>query len=81
MRPQLARFGVRVNTVAPGVFLTPLLGTLPEPAQQALAKGIPFPARLGDPAEFAHAVLFCIENDYLNAEVIRLDGANRLPPK
>ena len=78
---EFGRFGVRVNTVAPGVFLTPLLYTLPEAAQQALAQGIPFPPRLGDPDEFARTVLFCAEMDYLNGEVIRLDGANRLPPK
>ena len=78
---EFGRFGVRVNTVAPGVFLTPLLYTLPEAAQQALAQGIPFPPRLGAPDEFARTVIFCAEMDYLNGEVIRLDGANRLSPK
>ena len=78
---EFARFGVRVNTLAPGVFVTPLLYNLPEEARQTIASGIPFPARLGDPAEFAHAAIFCVENDYLNGEVIRLDGASRLAPK
>lgn len=78
---ELARFGIRVNTIAPGIFLTPLLEELPEQAQQSLAAGIPYPSRLGKPSEFADAVRFCIENQYLNGEVIRLDGATRLPPK
>ncbi|WP_417683732.1 SDR family NAD(P)-dependent oxidoreductase [Roseibium sp.] len=78
---EFARFGVRVNTIAPGIFLTPLLAELPEDAQASLAAGIPYPARLGAPAEFADAVRFCIENQYLNAEVIRLDGGTRLAPK
>ncbi|MGV0909881.1 SDR family NAD(P)-dependent oxidoreductase [Martelella sp. FOR1707] len=78
---EFARFGVRVNTLAPGVFLTPLLHNLPDEAQTSIAATIPFPARLGDPAEFSHAVVFAVENDYLNGEVIRLDGANRLTPK
>ena len=75
---ELARVGVRVNVIAPGIFLTPLLYTLPEEAQKALAADIPFPARLGDPAEFADAVLFMARNRYVNAEVLRLDGAARL---
>ena len=78
---EFARFGVRVNVIAPGVFLTPLLHTLPKDVQAALAANIPFPSRLGDPIEFAETARFCIENDYLNAEVIRLDGAVRLSPK
>jgi NAD(P)-dependent dehydrogenase (short-subunit alcohol dehydrogenase family) len=78
---ELARFGIRVNTVAPGIFLTPLLAELPEAVQQGLAAAIPHPARLGDPAEFADAVIFALRNAYLNAEVIRLDGALRLPPR
>ncbi|MCU0908130.1 MAG: SDR family NAD(P)-dependent oxidoreductase [Rhodobacteraceae bacterium] len=77
----LARSGIRVNTLAPGLFLTPLLAELPEDVRAGLAAAIPHPARLGDPAEFAHAVLFCLTNRYLNAEVIRLDGALRLPPR
>lgn len=74
---EFARIGVRVNVIAPGIFLTPLLYTLPEEAQKALVSDIPFPVRLGDPSEFADAVKFCIENKYINAEVIRLDGALR----
>jgi len=78
---EFARFGIRVNTIAPGIFLTPLLGTLPEEGQKALAANVMYPARLGQPEEFANAVKFCVENEYLNAEVIRLDAATRLKPK
>lgn len=78
---EFARFGIRVNVIAPGIFLTPLLHTLPEEAQKSLAAGIPFPSRLGDPGEFADAVRFCVENRYLNGETIRLDGAARLAPR
>ena len=77
---ELARFGIRVNTIAPGIFLTPLLGELPEAVRDGIAASIPFPPRLGAPAEFADAVRFCLTNGYLNAETIRLDGATRLPP-
>ena len=78
---EFARAGIRVNTIAPGIFRTPLLGTLPEEAPASLAASIPFPSRLGAPEEFADAVRFAVENDYLNAEVIRLDGAVRLAPR
>jgi NAD(P)-dependent dehydrogenase (short-subunit alcohol dehydrogenase family) len=78
---EFARFGIRVNTVAPGIFMTPLLHNLPTEAQESLAAAIPYPSRLGDPAEFADAVRFVIENQYLNGEVIRLDGAIRMQPK
>ena len=78
---EFARIGVRVNTIAPGIFFTPLLHNIPEEARGRLAEAIPFPSRLGEPDEFADAVLFAIRNAYLNAEVIRLDGAIRLPPK
>ncbi|CAN5252328.1 SDR family oxidoreductase [soil metagenome] len=78
---ELARFGIRVHAIAPGIFLTPLLYTLPAEAQKALAEDIPFPPRLGDPAEFADAVLFCVRNRYLNGETIRLDGGARLRAK
>lgn len=78
---ELARFGIRVNTIAPGLFATPLMLALPEDVGAAITAAIPFPPRLGDPGEFAAAVQFCLENTYLNAEVIRLDGALRLPPK
>ena len=78
---EFPRFGVRVNTIAPGIFATPLLKSLPVDVQQSLAASIPYPSRLGDPAEYADAVRFCIESQYLNAEVIRLDGAIRMQPK
>jgi NAD(P)-dependent dehydrogenase (short-subunit alcohol dehydrogenase family) len=77
----LSKAGVRVLTIAPGTFDTPMLGQLPEEARQALAAGIPFPAKLGDPAEFAALALHMIENPYLNGETVRLDGALRMPPK
>ena len=78
---ELARFGVRVNTIAPGIFMTPLLQGLPEEVQQSLGAAIPFPSRLGDPKEFADLVRFMIGNRYLNGEVVRLDGAIRMAPK
>ena len=77
----LMRNGVRVMTIAPGTFDTPLLAGLPENVTQALAAGIPFPSRLGNPDEYAHLVQHIAENAYLNAEVIRLDGALRMPPR
>jgi NAD(P)-dependent dehydrogenase (short-subunit alcohol dehydrogenase family) len=78
---ELARVGVRVMTIAPGTFDTPMLANLPEEARQALAAGIPFPPRLGNPDEFAALGVHIIENSMLNGEVIRLDGALRMPPK
>ena len=78
---ELGRFGIRVNTVAPGIFLTPLLSTLPQETQESLGAAIPYPSRLGHPSEFADAVRFLIENQYVNGEVIRLDGALRMQPK
>ncbi len=78
---ELARFGVRVMTIAPGTFDTPMLANLPEEARQALAAGIPFPNRLGQPVEFAALAVHIVENAMLNGEVIRLDGALRMPPK
>ncbi len=78
---ELARVGVRVNVIAPGIFLTPLLLTLPEEAQKALAADIPFPHRLGDPKEFAETVCFMATTRYLNGEVIRLDGSVRMRAK
>ena len=78
---ELARFGIRVLAIAPGLFLTPLLEELPPDVQQGLATSIPNPARLGRPEEFASLVLSMIGNDYLNGEVVRLDGALRMQPK
>ena len=78
---ELARFGIRVNAIAPGLFRTPLLGQLPPDVQESLGQSIPFPNRLGDPAEFAALVLSMIGNPYLNGEVVRLDGALRMPPR
>lgn len=78
---EFAKFGIRVNVIAPGIFLTPLLYSLPDEVQTALGAGIPFPNRLGDPIEFAETVRFCVETRYLNGETIRLDGATRLAPK
>ena len=77
----LAQFGVRVCTVAPGLFLTPLLHELPAEVQQSLAASIPFPKRLGKPEEFAQLAAHIVTNASLNGEVIRLDGALRLPPR
>ncbi|MEM8555050.1 MAG: SDR family NAD(P)-dependent oxidoreductase [Pseudomonadota bacterium] len=79
MARDLASVGVRVNAVAPGLFLTPLLQGLPEAAQAALADQPLFPKRLGHPSEFAHVVKFILENPYMNGEVIRLDAGIRLP--
>ena len=78
---ELASFGVRVLTIAPGLFLTPLMSTLPEDVQKSLGDSIPFPRRLGGAAEFASLVAHMVENAYLNGEIVRLDGALRLPPK
>src|SRR5262249_58139345 len=78
---ELARVGIRVMTIAPGIFDTPLLASLPEPARQSLGQQVPFPSRLGRPEEFAALVRHIIENEMLNGEVIRLDGAMRMGPK
>ncbi len=75
---ELASFGIRVLTIAPGLFLTPMMATLPEAIQKSLGDSIPFPKRLGRPDEFASLVQHCLENVHLNGEVIRLDGAVRL---
>jgi len=77
----LARVGIRVVTIAPGLFDTPLLAGLPEDARKALGAQVPFPTRLGVPAEYAALAKHIIENEMLNGEVIRLDGALRMPPK
>ena len=77
----LARNGIRVMTIAPGIFGTPMLFSMPQAVQDALAAGVPFPSRLGTPADYAKLVKHIIENDMLNGEVIRLDGAIRLAPR
>jgi NAD(P)-dependent dehydrogenase (short-subunit alcohol dehydrogenase family) len=77
----LSKVGIRVLTIAPGTFDTPMLALLPEEQRQALGAGIPFPARLGNPDEYGALALHMIENAYLNGETVRLDGALRMPPK
>jgi NAD(P)-dependent dehydrogenase (short-subunit alcohol dehydrogenase family) len=77
----LASRGVRVDTIAPGTFDTPLLAALPEEAREELGRQIPFPSRLGDPAEFAELAAHIVTNPMLNGETIRLDGALRMPPR
>ena len=81
MARELARFGIRVMTVAPGVFWTPMVDGMSEEVQASLAASIPFPSRLGKPEEFADLVAYILGNTYLNGETIRLDGATRLAPK
>ena len=78
---ELAQFGIRVLTIAPGLFLTPLLANLPQEAQDSLAAAIPFPRRLGHADEFASLALHMIDNPYLNGEVVRLDASLRMAPK
>ncbi len=78
---EFARIGIRVMTIAPGLFDTPLLGSLPEPARISLGQQVPFPSRLGRPAEYAALAKHIIENPMLNGEVIRLDGAIRMQPR
>jgi NAD(P)-dependent dehydrogenase (short-subunit alcohol dehydrogenase family) len=77
----LAQYGIRVNTIAPGLFDTPLLAALPEEARQKLGAGVPYPQRLGAPDEYAQLACQLIENRMLNGETIRLDGALRMPPR
>jgi NAD(P)-dependent dehydrogenase (short-subunit alcohol dehydrogenase family) len=81
MARDLAQHGIRVCTIAPGLFATPLLKELPEAVQQSLAASIPFPKRLGHPQEFAELAAHIISNGHLNGEVIRLDGALRMAPR
>lgn len=78
---ELSSFGIRVLTLAPGLFKTPLMEELPEEVQDALGNSIPFPKRLGYASEYAELAVHCCENSYLNGEVIRIDGGIRLPPK
>jgi NAD(P)-dependent dehydrogenase (short-subunit alcohol dehydrogenase family) len=78
---EFARYGIRVMTIAPGIFDTPLMAGLPQAARDSLAQQVPYPPRLGRPAEYAALVKHIIENEMLNGEVIRLDGAIRMAPK
>ena len=78
---ELAQMGVRVNAIAPGIFLTPMLLGLSQAAQDSLGAAVPFPQRLGAPAEFAALAVHIAENDYINGETIRIDGALRMAPK
>ncbi len=78
---EFSRYGIRVMTIAPGIFMTPMMAGLPEKAQASLAQQVPFPSRLGDPSEYAHLVCHIAENPMLNGEVIRLDGALRMAAK
>ena len=78
---ELARVGVRVVTIAPGLFHTPMVAGLPAEVQQSLAEGIPFPQRLGMPEEYAALVEHIVANRFINGETIRLDGALRMPPR
>jgi NAD(P)-dependent dehydrogenase (short-subunit alcohol dehydrogenase family) len=81
MARELAGFGIRVVTIAPGLFLTPMMAALPAEAQDSLGKQVPFPPRLGRPSEYALLVRQVIENPMLNGETIRLDGAIRMAPR
>jgi NAD(P)-dependent dehydrogenase (short-subunit alcohol dehydrogenase family) len=81
MARDLSRSGVRVMTIAPGLFMTPMLAGLPQEAQDSLGAQVPFPPRLGDPSEYAKLARSIIENPMLNGETIRLDGAIRMAPK
>ena len=78
---ELAKFGIRVLTIAPGLFDTPMMAMLPDEAKQSLGQQVPFPPRLGRPSEFAALSKHIIENNMLNGETIRLDGAIRMAPK
>jgi NAD(P)-dependent dehydrogenase (short-subunit alcohol dehydrogenase family) len=78
---EFSQFGIRVNAIAPGIFATPMLASLPEEAQQSLAQQVPFPKLLGAPEQYAELAMHIISNRYLNGEVIRIDGAMRMGPR
>ena len=78
---EFSQFGIRVMTIAPGIFATPMLMALPQEAQDSLGASVPFPKRLGAPREYADLVMTCVRNGYLNGETIRLDGSLRMAPR
>ena len=78
---EFAQFGIRVNTIAPGIMLTPMMAGMPEEVQDSLAQQVPFPPRLGRPEEYANTAAYIYETTYVNAETIRCDGAIRMQPK
>jgi NAD(P)-dependent dehydrogenase (short-subunit alcohol dehydrogenase family) len=78
---EFSQFGIRVMTIAPGIFATPMLTALPQEAQDSLGASVPFPKRLGQPREYADLVMACVKNGYLNGEVIRIDGSLRMAPR
>jgi NAD(P)-dependent dehydrogenase (short-subunit alcohol dehydrogenase family) len=78
---EFSQFGIRVNAIAPGIFATPMLASLPDEAQQSLAAQVPFPKLLGKPEQYAELAMHIIGNRYLNGETIRIDGAMRMGPR
>jgi NAD(P)-dependent dehydrogenase (short-subunit alcohol dehydrogenase family) len=78
---EFSQFGIRVMTIAPGIFATPMLMALPQDAQDSLGASVPFPKRLGQPREYADLVMTCVRNSYLNGETIRIDGSLRMAPR